>query len=120
MKPVEIFKALSNETRLQILEWLKEPEKHFSPQPVEVSDFSKSGVCVTQFHEKLNVTQSTASQHLSLLNRAGLVTAQRHGKFTYYKRNEEAFKQLQEMIKRHINFISFLFSTSRFPILKHI
>ncbi|MGK3722939.1 ArsR/SmtB family transcription factor [Priestia megaterium] len=102
MKPIDIFKALSNETRLQILEWLKDPEKHFSPQPVEVSDFQETGVCVTQFHEKLNVTQSTASQHLSVLHRAGLVTAKRHGKWTYYKRNEEAFHQLKEMIGHEI------------------
>ncbi|WP_195694718.1 ArsR/SmtB family transcription factor [Priestia megaterium] len=102
MKPIDIFKALANETRLQILEWLKEPEKHFSPQPGEVSDFQKAGVCVSQFHEKLNVTQSTASQHLSILYRAGLVTVKRHGKWTYYKRNEEAFHQLKEMIGHEI------------------
>ncbi|MGE7667196.1 ArsR/SmtB family transcription factor [Ureibacillus composti] len=102
MKPVEIFKALGNETRLQILDWLKEPEKYFSPQPEEVSDLQKSGVCVTQFHKKLNVTQSTASQHLSVLQRAGLVTAQRHGKFTYYKRNEETFQQIKEMLGKEI------------------
>ncbi|SFC94470.1 ArsR family transcriptional regulator [Bacillus sp. OV322] len=100
MKPIDIFKALSNETRLQILEWLKEPEKHFSLQ--EMRDFHEVGVCVTQFHEKLNVTQSTASQHLSILYRAGLVTATRHGKWTYYKRNEEAFNQLKEIIEHEI------------------
>lgn len=102
MKPVDIFKALGNETRLQILEWLREPEKHFTPQPAEVSDFQKSGVCVTQFHKKLNVTQSTASQHLSILHRAGLVTASRYGKWTYYKRNEEAFQQLKEIVGKDI------------------
>lgn len=102
MKPVEIFKALGNDTRLQILEWLKEPEKHFSPQPEEVSDLQQAGVCVTQFHKKLNVTQSTASQHLTVLLRAGLVTAKRHGRWTYYKRNEEAFHQLKEMIEHDV------------------
>ncbi|OIK12631.1 metalloregulator ArsR/SmtB family transcription factor [Bacillus sp. MUM 13] len=100
MKPIDIFKALSNETRLQILEWLKEPEKHFSSQ--EMRDFQEAGVCVTQFHEKLNVTQSTASQHLSILYRAGLVTTARHGKWTYYKRNEDAFNQLKEIIEHEI------------------
>lgn len=100
MKPIDIFKALSNETRLQILEWLKDPESHFSAQ--EVSDFQNVGVCVTQFHEKLNVTQSTASQHLSILHRAGLVTTSRRGKWTYYKRNEEAFHQLKEIIGHEI------------------
>ncbi|MBT2700382.1 winged helix-turn-helix transcriptional regulator [Bacillus sp. ISL-40] len=102
MKPVEIFKALGNDTRLQILVWLKEPEKHFSPQPEEVSDLKKSGVCVTQFHQKLNISQSTASQHLSILHRAGLVKTERHGKFTYYKRNEEAFQRIKEMIGKEI------------------
>ena len=100
MKPIEIFKALSNETRLQILEWLKEPEKHFSAQ--EMSDFQEVGVCVTQFHEKLKVTQSTASQHLSILHRAGLVITKRHGKWTYYKRNEEALHQLKEIIEHDL------------------
>ena len=46
MKPIDIFKALSNETRLNILEWLKEPEKHFKDKqahlPKEVS--SRGGV----------------------------------------------------------------------------
>lgn len=102
MKPVEVFKALGSDTRLQILDWLREPEKHFTPQPAEVSDLRKSGVCVTQFHKKLDVTQSTASQHLSILHRAGLVTAERHGKWTYYKRNEKAFQQLKEMIGKDI------------------
>ena len=32
MDKIEIFKALSNETRLSIIEWLKEPEKNFPPQ----------------------------------------------------------------------------------------
>ena len=32
MDKIEIFKALSNETRLSIMEWLKEPEKNFPPQ----------------------------------------------------------------------------------------
>ncbi|MES9718927.1 transcriptional regulator, partial [Bacillus safensis] len=31
MEPIEVFKALSNESRLQILQWLKEPDRHFTP-----------------------------------------------------------------------------------------
>ncbi|GEK34542.1 ArsR/SmtB family transcription factor [Kurthia sibirica] len=101
MKPIDIFKALSNETRLQIVEWLKEPEKHFPPSQ-DINDFENVGVCVTQFHEKLNVTQSTASQHLAILNRAGLVTTSRRGKWTYYKRNEETFQQLKELVEHDL------------------
>ncbi len=44
MNPIIVFKALSNETRLQILHWLKEPEKHFPSQ--EGGDSKKNrGLC---------------------------------------------------------------------------
>ncbi len=94
MDIVEIFKALSNEKRLMILEWLKEPEKHFTPPVSEGADFENDGVCVTQLHQKLQVTQSTASQYLSILLRAGLLESRRMGKWTYYRRNEEMIKEV--------------------------
>ena len=48
MDKIEIFKALSNETRLSIIEWLKEPEKNFPPQGGHFDDVVdlKGGVCV--------------------------------------------------------------------------
>ena len=48
MDKIEIFKALSNETRLNIIEWLKEPEKNFPPQGGHFDDAVdlKGGVCV--------------------------------------------------------------------------
>ncbi|MCM3593563.1 helix-turn-helix domain-containing protein [Brevibacillus borstelensis] len=91
MEPIEVFKALSNESRLQILQWLKEPEKHFVPH--EGIDMRKIGVCVSQVTEKLKMTQSTVSQYLSILQRAGLIKTERIGKFTYYKRNEEKIRE---------------------------
>jgi len=55
MELIDVFKALSNETRLNILQWLKEPEKDFPKQgahlPKEVS--IKGGVCVGIFKKKL-------------------------------------------------------------------
>ncbi|WP_409176716.1 ArsR/SmtB family transcription factor [Brevibacillus fortis] len=92
MDPIEIFKALSNESRLQILHWLKEPEKHFTPH--EGVDMRKIGVCVSQITEKLNMTQSTASQYLSILQRAGLIKTERIGKYTYYTRDEEKISEI--------------------------
>lgn len=92
MDKVNIFKSLSNEARLQILEWLKDPTAHFGPQ--DGIDLIEVGVCVSQIREKLNMTQSTASQYLSTLQRAGLIKATRIGKWTYYKRDEEAIKNL--------------------------
>ena len=41
MEPV--FKSLGHEKRLRILDWLKDPEKHFPPQ--KDGDLVEDGVC---------------------------------------------------------------------------
>ena len=61
MNYLDIFKALSNEKRLQILDWLKEPEKNFPPQGLHIPEgdsFDKS-VCVGSIQEKAGISQST-------------------------------------------------------------
>ncbi|WP_152404130.1 ArsR/SmtB family transcription factor [Paenibacillus cellulositrophicus] len=100
LEPTEVFKALSNEARLQILEWLKDPQAHFGPQGgVELIEV---GVCVSQITAKLNMTQSTTSQYLSVLQRAGLIHATRIGKWTYYKRDEEAIQAIASYIQKDL------------------
>ncbi|TVX99993.1 ArsR/SmtB family transcription factor [Cohnella terricola] len=100
MEPIEVFKALSNESRLQILNWLKDPENHFTPH--EGTDMRKIGVCVGQITNALKMTQSTTSQYLSILQRAGLITAERIGKYTYFKRNEEAIRGMGAFFSNEI------------------
>ncbi|WP_131848256.1 ArsR/SmtB family transcription factor [Baia soyae] len=100
MEPIEIFKALANESRLQILHWLKEPDRHFMPP--EGIDMNVTGVCVSQITDKLKMTQSTASQYLTILLRADLIKAARIGKYTYYKRNEDTFEKIADMMKSEI------------------
>ena len=93
MTPTEsiaVLKALSNETRLNILGWLKDPKRHFGYQ--EVGDFREDGVCVSRIQKKSGLAQSTVSAYLALLTRAGLITAKRMGQWTYYRRNEEAIR----------------------------
>jgi DNA-binding transcriptional ArsR family regulator len=91
MDQVDIFKALSNKTRLQILSWLKDPEANF----VEQSAMGfENGVCVGQIQKKTGLTQSTVSEYLAVLQRAGLVSATRVGQWTYYRRDEDAIKAL--------------------------
>ena len=100
---IEIFKALSNETRLNILKWLKNPDEHFPPQGTHLEGVNLDGaVCVDSLQKMLNISQSTTSQYLSQLQRAGLLYAQRHGKWTYYGRNEETITKLAEYIKIEI------------------
>jgi len=99
MEQVDIFKALSNRTRLQMLEWLKDPALNFpDQQPVGY----ENGVCVGQIQAKAALTQSTVSEYLAILQRAGFVSSKRVGQWTYYKRNEEAFAKLSKIIESSI------------------
>lgn len=47
------------------------------------------GVCVKQIREKAGISQSTTSQFMASLQRAGIVESRRLGQWTYYKRDEE-------------------------------
>lgn len=80
-----IFKALSNPLRRQILQWLKAPEQYFPM--LETQDVNR-GVCAGQIEALGNVSQSTMSNHLSVLQQAGLVLVQKHGQWCYFSRNE--------------------------------
>ena len=90
------IRALANERRLQILEWLKNPTKHFPPQ-VD-GDLVKDGVCGCLIARKLRVSQPTASEHLKILCQAGLTRPKRIKKWTFYKRNEPRIKQIKNAI----------------------
>jgi len=96
MDKIEVFKALSNETRLSIIEWLKEPEKNFPPQDL------KGGVCVGSIRDKAGISQSTVSHYLDMLQKAGLLLSERHGKWTYYRRNEETIAALADYFDHEI------------------
>lgn len=97
---LDIFKALANEKRLQILHWLKEPEEHFGPQGLHIPDGDSfdGGVCVGSICEKAGVSQSTISSYLDQMQRAGLLESRRYGKWTYYRRNEETLSDLARYI----------------------
>ena len=98
---IEVSKALSNETRVNILKWLKDPEANFPPQGGSLSEpvDLKGGVCVSSIGAKAKLSQSTVSNYLDMLQRAGLVLSERHGKWTYYRRNEKTIQALAEFIK---------------------
>src|ERR1700683_1145976 len=87
---------LSNGRRLRILEWLKDPAKHFPPQ-VD-GDLVKDGVCGVLIARKLHVSQPTASEHLRILSQAGLVRGKRIKKWTFYKRDEPGIKTIKKII----------------------
>jgi DNA-binding transcriptional ArsR family regulator len=97
---VQPIQALGNKRRLQILEWLKEPEKHFPPQ-VD-GDLVKDGVCGLLISRKLRVSQPAVTDHLKILSQAGFVTSKRIKKWTFYKRNEKAIRAIKNAIARQV------------------
>ncbi|MFC3341293.1 ArsR/SmtB family transcription factor [Paenibacillus abyssi] len=100
---VEIFKALSNQTRVRILQMLREPAVYFSPQiHITKEDGFDGGVCVSDIRSKTGISQSTTSQYLSILQQSGLVEMKRIGQWTYYRRNEETIKQFERYIGSHL------------------
>jgi DNA-binding transcriptional ArsR family regulator len=94
------LRALASERRLQILEWLKDPGAHFRPQ-VD-GDLVRDGVCGLLIAEKLGVSQPTASEHLKVLSRAGLVRPKRIKQWTFYKRDEVRIRELKRTILHSI------------------
>lgn len=88
MQEANIFRALSNANRLQILEWLKDPRAHFPPQTY--GDLVADGVCGQFIADKLGLTASTLSEHMRVLVAVGLVEPKRIRQWTFYKRDQEA------------------------------
>ena len=75
------FQALSDETRLRIIDMLRGGER-----------------CVCDLTAALDAGQSRLSFHLKVLKDAGLVTDRREGRWSYYMLNPESFAQLEEFV----------------------
>ncbi|HEY3951275.1 winged helix-turn-helix domain-containing protein [Phenylobacterium sp.] len=100
MPIVDALKALGNDRRLLILEWLKAPRAHFREQ-VD-GDLVDDGVCAVLIAEKLGVSQPTLSEHMRVLVGAGLVTPKRIKQWTFYRRDEAAIAALKAAIAKEV------------------
>lgn len=98
---IEVFKALGNPARLQIMYWLKEPDVHFGEFET-IADRDAVGVCVTHIQAKAQLAQSTVSSYMAMLERAGLVRSTRVGKWTHYKRDEGRLASVAHAISADI------------------
>ena len=94
---LEMLKALSNQTRFEIMGWLAHPDVAFKNLEQHrgggLPDWG--GACVGTIQEKSGLSQSTISGYLQSMQRAGLVEARRHEKWTYYRVNAEAIAAMQ-------------------------
>jgi ArsR family transcriptional regulator len=96
MTDADLFRALGNDRRLQILAWLREPTAHFPPQ--RDGDLIEDGVCGQLIAEKLGISASTLSEHMRVLQGCGLVTAKRIKQWTFYRRNDARLQALASII----------------------
>ncbi|CEO33268.1 ArsR/SmtB family transcription factor [Paraclostridium sordellii] len=76
MKIVQILKALGDETRIKIMNILR-----------------NGPLCVCEIEAILEITQSNASRHLNKLMNANLVTYYKEAKYVYYKLNEDTLNE---------------------------
>jgi len=91
-----MLRAIASERRLQILEWLRSPTEHFSPQ-VD-GDLVRDGVCGVLIAQKLGVSHPTVSEHLKVLADAGLIRGKRIKQLTFYRRDEPRIRELKSRI----------------------
>lgn len=80
-----IFKALSDETRLHIIDML-----------------SCNELCAADILASFNLSQSTLSYHMKILIDAGVVNSQRNGLWTRYSINEATFADILDILLNYI------------------
>lgn len=96
----EICKVLANPTRLRILELLKDPQAHFDRQKYTAHGLDiNDGVCVQDLQNATGLSQSVTSTFLKGMQAAGLLTSHRAGRWTYYRRNEEALRAFADAVR---------------------
>ncbi|GHA09082.1 ArsR/SmtB family transcription factor [Oceanisphaera arctica] len=94
-----VISALNNPMRRRILDWLKD-RSNFPASLPEHADLD--GVCVAYIQEKAGLSQSTISNYMSVLKQAGLVVAERHGQWTFYRRNEDNIQAFINEVEKEL------------------
>ncbi|GLQ82096.1 transcriptional regulator [Mesorhizobium huakuii] len=100
MQEVDVFKAIANERRLRILDWLKDPRAHFPAQAD--GDLVEDGVCALLIAEKLGITQATLSEHMRVLTQAGLLRPKRIKQWTFYRRDEDRIAKTRTLLQNRL------------------
>ena len=79
-RAAQLYHALSDETRLEILDMLRNGES-----------------CVCDLQSELDAAQSRLSFHLRVLKDAGLVTDRREGRWSYYTIVSDALTEVHDL-----------------------
>jgi DNA-binding transcriptional ArsR family regulator len=94
----EIFKALSDPTRLRLVKLLGDQ----SPDVCQGTCNGQRFLCVNALAHKLGVTQSAVSQHLRVLRQAGLVYGERRGSFMHYSIDQDGLEKYKAALRQSL------------------
>jgi len=95
---VTVFKALADPTRLKILELLRSKGRSCC----ELIARDERGLCACDVESAVGLSQAAVSHHMALLRRAGLVTAEKRGRWVYYSRNEATIAGLADLLAKAV------------------
>jgi len=86
-KVARLFKVLSVDTRVRMVQLLKERT-----------------LCVNAMAHMLEITPAAVSQHLRVLRDADIVIADKKGNFVHYRINADALRAMQESADEFLNY----------------
>ena len=102
MKPevdiVTVCKALGESTRLKILDLLKAKGRSCC----DLIGREERGLCACDIEQAIGLSQAAVSHHMALLRRAGLIRAEKRGRWMYYSRNDAAIASVAEALARAV------------------
>ncbi len=81
-RAIELFHALSDETRLEIVELLRKGER-----------------CVCELTDTLDAAQSRLSFHLRVLKDVGIVRDRKDGRWVHYELDPDAFEEIETLVE---------------------
>jgi ArsR family transcriptional regulator len=93
-KPAGIFKALGDEHRLKILQFIA------TGNPACCS--TGEGICACDIIDEVGLAQPTVSHHMKILVDAHLVRGEKRGRWVYYSLNEEGFRNAQAFLRVYL------------------
>lgn len=82
VRAARLFHALSDETRLAVLDMLRDGER-----------------CVCDLQGALDAAQSRLSFHLKVLREAGLVSDRKEGRWSYYRINADVLETVHDVVR---------------------
>lgn len=81
----QIFKALGDINRIEIIEHLSQEEK-----------------CVCELLEEMKLSQPSLSHHLKTLKQAGLIKDRREGKWIFYAVNHQYYEDILNLVNSRL------------------